>query len=64
MMKVFNIFLCYLPAYNPELNMVEILWKQAKYYWCDFVSWSKYSFRSKISELLNMFSIKFQINFA
>ncbi|MBK7464932.1 MAG: transposase [Betaproteobacteria bacterium] len=29
----FNTFLCYLPPYSPELNMIEILWKQAKYHW-------------------------------
>ena len=63
-MKEFNTFLCYLPPYSPELNMIEILWKQAKYHWREFVTWSKESFRSKISELLDGFGTKFQINFA
>ncbi len=62
-MKEFNTFLCYLPAYSPELNMIEILWKQAKYHWREFVTWSKESFRSKISELLDGFGSKFQIDF-
>lgn len=63
-MKEFNTFLCYLPPYSPELNMIEILWKQAKYYWREFVTWSKDSLRSNISELLDGFGTKFQINFA
>ena len=62
-MKEFNTFLCYLPPYSPELNMIEILWKQAKYYWREFVTWSKDSFRSKVSELLDGFGTKFQIDF-
>jgi len=44
--------------------MIEILWKQAKYHWREFTTWSKESFRSKISELLDGFGTKFQINFA
>ncbi len=63
-MMEFNTFLCYLPPYSPELNMIEILWKQAKYHWREFATWSKESFRSKISELLDGFGTKFQINFA
>lgn len=63
-MKQFNTFLCYLPPYSPELNMIEILWKQAKYHWHEFTTWSKESFRSKISELLDGFGTKFQIDFA
>ena len=62
-MKEFNTFLCYLPPYSPELNMIEILWKQAKYHWREFVTWSKDSFRSKVSELLDGFGTKFQIDF-
>ena len=60
----FNTFLCYLPPYSPELNLIEILWKHAKYYWREFTTWSKDAFRSKISELLDGFGTKFQINFA
>ncbi|WP_422646233.1 transposase, partial [Xenorhabdus nematophila] len=29
-------FLLYLPAYSPELNLIEIVWKQAKYHWRRF----------------------------
>lgn len=63
-MKEFNTFLCYLPPYSPELNMIEILWKQAKYHWREFVTWSKDEFRSKITEMLDGFGSKFTISFA
>lgn len=62
--KANSAFLCYLPPYSPELNMIEILWKQAKYHWREFATWSKDSFRAKISELLDGFGTKFQIDFA
>ncbi|WP_422627416.1 transposase [Photorhabdus thracensis] len=32
-LREYNMFLCYLPAYSPELNLIEIVWKQAKYRW-------------------------------
>lgn len=51
-------------ALQPELNMIEILWKQAKYHWREFVTWSKESFRSQISKILDGFGTEFQINFA
>lgn len=28
-----NLFFWFLPAYCPELNLIEILWKKIKYYW-------------------------------
>src|SRR5258706_13752663 len=33
--------LFYLPPYSPELNLIEIIWKHAKYHWRRFVSWTK-----------------------
>ncbi len=63
-MTEFNVFLCYLPPYSPELNLIEIVWKQAKYHWREFATWSKDTFRTKVSELLDGFGTKFQIGFA
>ena len=71
-MNEFNAFRCYLPPCDqrnslwdsPALNMIEILWKQAKYHWREFGSWSKESFRSRISQMFDGFGTKFQINFA
>ncbi|WEF29177.1 hypothetical protein PYR66_05475 [Klebsiella aerogenes] len=27
--------------YGPELNLIEIVWKQAKYHWRRFITWTK-----------------------
>ncbi|MCG3472223.1 IS630 family transposase [Xenorhabdus bovienii] len=35
-----NLLLLYLPAYSPELNLIEIVWKQAKYHWRRFIIWT------------------------
>ncbi|WP_424218128.1 transposase [Azovibrio sp.] len=53
-----------MPPYSPELNLIEIVWKQAKYHWREFATWSKDTFRAKVSELLDGFGTKFQIGFA
>ncbi|WP_374051827.1 transposase [Xenorhabdus taiwanensis] len=29
----------YLPDYSPELNLIEIVSKQAKYHWQSFITW-------------------------
>ncbi len=63
-MKAYNTFLCFIPPYSPELNMIEILWKHAKYHWRDFVTWTKETFREHVQELLEGFGTKFQINFS
>ena len=58
-----KVFLCYLPPYSPELNMIEILWKQAKYHWREFVTWTKETLPEKVRELLDGYGSKFQISF-
>ena len=44
--------LFYLPPYSPELNMIEILWKQAKYHWRRFITWTHDTIDSEIDALL------------
>jgi transposase len=63
-MEKFHTSLYFLPPYRPELNMIEILWKQAKYHWRTFVTWPKELLRNKISELLHAVGSKFKISFA
>ncbi|WP_099116111.1 IS630 family transposase, partial [Xenorhabdus miraniensis] len=36
-----NLFLLYLPTYSPELNLIEIVWRQAKYHWRRFMTWTQ-----------------------
>jgi transposase len=62
-MRRYKTFLIYLPPYSPELNLIEILWKQAKYHWREFVTWTKDTLSQKVTELLEQFGTTFTINF-
>lgn len=59
-----NMCLLYLPAYSPELNLIEILWKQAKYQWRRFISWSKDTLEHELDNLLKAYGDSFAINFS
>ena len=56
--------LFYLPPYSPELNLIEIVWKQAKYHWRNFVTWMKETIDDEVRNLLGAYGTKFQVNFA
>jgi len=53
--------LLYLPPYSPELNLIEILWKHAKYHWRDFTSWTRDTLIQNVQVLLNDFGTMFHI---
>lgn len=57
-------FLFYLPPYSPELNLIEIVWKQLKYHWRRFVTWSRESFDVELAKLLSGYGREFQISFS
>ncbi|WP_340619056.1 IS630 family transposase [Xenorhabdus entomophaga] len=59
-----NLFLLYLPAYSPELNLIEIVWKQAKYHWRRFITWTKETMEHELNTLLGSYGNKFAINFS
>jgi hypothetical protein len=54
----------YLPPYSPELNLIEILWKHAKYHWRSFISWTRESLIAEVTNLLDGFGVKFHIDYA
>jgi len=54
----------YLPPYCPELNRIEILWEQAKYFWRRFVSPNGKELVADVHSLTQGFGSKFTINFA
>jgi len=59
-----NLFIKYLPAYSPELNSIEILWRFIKYYWLPFSAYA--SFKNLVNELENIlkqFGSEYQIAF-
>ena len=54
----------YLPAYSPELNLIEILWRFMKYEWIEF--WAYASFADLIQYVegvIKDFGSKYKINF-
>jgi transposase len=59
-----RVMLFYLPPYSPELNLIAILWKHAKYRWRRFVTWTKETIDAEIGKLLDGFGSEFQINFS
>jgi transposase len=56
--------LFYLPAYSPELNKIEIVWRQLKYRWRRFVTWTKETIDTELAELLAGYGVKFQTDFS
>lgn len=59
-----GLYLYYLPPYSPELNRIEILWKQAKYFWRRFVSLKGIDLVHEVNSIMNRFGSEFTINFA
>ena len=56
--------LFYLPPYSPELNLIEIVWKHAKYHWRRFVTWTKETIDTEIAKLLGRYGSEFEIRFS
>jgi len=56
--------LFHLPAYSPELNLIEIVWKHAKHHWRRFTTWTKETIGHEIGKLLGGYGSKFEIRFS
>jgi len=52
-----------LPRFG-SLSLIEIVWKQAKYHWRNFVTWMKETIDDEVRNLLGAYGTKFQVNFA
>lgn len=60
-----GLFLQFIPAYSPELNLIEILWKQMKHYWLKIEHYSSAEvLKNAIIDILNQYGEKYVINFA
>lgn len=54
----------YLPAYSPELNLIEILWRKIKYDWLPFSAYSSFQqLKDAVVDILGEFGSKYQISF-
>ena len=59
-----GLHLLYLPPYSPELNPIEMLWREMKYTWMDLNVLNSFeSFKQHIEDMLNFFGSKYDINF-
>ena len=54
----------YLPAYAPELNLIEILWRFIKYYWLPFSAYTSFQCLCKaVEDILTRFGTDYTIAF-
>lgn len=58
-----GLYLYYLPPYSPELNRIEILWKQAKYFWRKFVRFTAGALVDEVNSIMMSYGAEFTINF-
>ena len=57
--------LFWLPAYCPELNLIEILWRFTKYEWIEISAYeSRSCLNLYIKKVLELFGTEYVINFA
>lgn len=55
----------FLPAYSPELNPIEILWKKIKYEWLPWAAYHCFeTMRAALSEIFENLGGKYRVNFA
>jgi len=59
-----GLFLYFLPAYSPELNLIEILWRFIKYWWLPFSAYLNFNaLVEAVKEILINVGGKYQIAF-
>ena len=55
----------FLPAYSPELNKIETLWRFIKYYWLPFSSYQSFNnLKANLFHILKNVGNIFKINFS
>jgi transposase len=59
-----RLLLMHLPPYSPELNPIEIVWKQAKYHWRRFATWTKEQLLEAVQNLMASIGSTYKIGFA
>lgn len=60
-----GIILKYLPAYSPELNLIEILWRKIKYEWLPLDAYKDFeTMTQKLFEVIKGIGSKYRITFA
>lgn len=59
-----NLFIQNIPAYSPELNKIEILWRKIKYEWLDFTAYKSFAaLKENLNHILANIGQDYHINF-
>jgi transposase len=59
-----NLFIQNIPAYSPELNKIEILWRKIKYEWLNFSAYESFaSLKESLNHILANIGLDYKINF-
>lgn len=59
-----RVHLVYLSAYSPELNLIEILWRQMKYFWLPLNAYLSFDrLCEEVHHLLGSYGSKYVINY-
>jgi len=62
--EIKGLFLCCLPKYSPELNLIEILWRFIKYHWLPFSAYLSFkNLVKEVEDVLKNAGTKYRINF-
>ena len=60
-----GIWLICLPVYSPKLNLIEILWKKAKYEWLPVSAYATFeALKTNVNTALSDFGQKYTIEFS
>lgn len=63
--KAYNVEIFYLPAYSPELNIIEILWRFMKYEWIELWAYKSWAHLIEyVENILNMIGTEYKIKFS
>ena len=63
MLQKQGITLYFLPAYSPELNRIETLWRLIKYLWMEVTQRSTEVLEADVSHILDNFGTTYKMNF-
>lgn len=59
-----DLYIFFLPAYSPELNKIEMLWKNIKYQWLKFDAYTSWqNLQLHLSQVLDNIGLKYILNF-
>jgi len=64
-LKKEGVIVKYLPAYSPELNLIEILWRKIKYEWLPLDAYKDFkTMTQELFEVIKGIGSKYRITFA